>query len=803
MNNILARSRGTKISVSMQRVFLCQESPNIDGRDKIISDLLSLDAGMDVVILYREGNSDINIDLLREELTGVQTLVLWVTKEIIESFRSGVIPVEYKIAKNELNIPILPIAEYGDLFPEFTKYAEAVHGIAKDDLEYRVKLKEQLDNLLASNELLKEIEEKAFSAQMFLSYRKIDITKAREFMSVFHDLKGFEAISIWYDNFLTAGRVFDEEIRESISKCDVFTLLVTPNLLKKNNEGNDNYIVSTEYPLAVKANKAIISVEAEQTDKTDFAAIFPMENLCGIYEAGILQNAYIRHLSGSAIREKMNSEQSYLLGIAYLNGYNVERDYDRAIKLLISASESRDIFGYKAAKKLAELYGDNEVFNYEKALEWWTAAAKISESVFGETDEETIITYGNIGSIYSDQGDYPNAMNWYTKALLLSEREQPSIAFDILYRNIGSLYESQSDYANALEWYSKTLKFREKLLGNEHPGTAESYNDIGQIYDSLGEDEKSLEYFTKALNIREAVLGIEHPKTTVSYNNIASYYMNTGNYPEALHWLDKALKVRINIFGTNHPDTAMSYNNIGVAYSELGRYDEAHEILLMASEIRERTLGDHTETAMTYNNIGSLCTKTGKFSEALEWFDKALKIQEKIWGEEHPKTAITYSNMAMVYAGQDDFDNAMRLNNKALEINTSIYGEKHKQTALSYNNIGSIYSSHGNYTKAMDYYMKALGIFEEVLEPEHPETIATWNNIGVNYGRLNDYPNASKWLLKAFLGYLEIFGQDHPSTQSVQRSLYVLKMNRESSDKHLSPGSKSGTGFFGKLFGKK
>jgi hypothetical protein len=111
-----------------------------------------------------------------------------------------------------------------------------------------------------------EIQEKAFTAHVFLSYRKMDIQEARGFMKVLHDLEGYEAVFVWYDNFLTAGWIFNKEIEDSITKSDAFVLLATPNLLEKNASGEDNYVVSTEYPFARQENKPVLPVEALSID---------------------------------------------------------------------------------------------------------------------------------------------------------------------------------------------------------------------------------------------------------------------------------------------------------------------------------------------------------------------------------------------------------------------------------------------------------------------------------------------------------------------------------------------------------
>jgi hypothetical protein len=157
-----------KILTQAQRVFLCYDEKNTGDREAVVSDLLSQDAGMDCVVSWAEPGSGIDEQELRDELTGSKLLVLYVTTDLLSSIRENGYPAAYRIAK-ELDEPIhiQPIYQSDGLLPVFTQLAGAVHGIARTDAEYRAKLKAQLENFLASEELLKEIGEKAFTSEIF------------------------------------------------------------------------------------------------------------------------------------------------------------------------------------------------------------------------------------------------------------------------------------------------------------------------------------------------------------------------------------------------------------------------------------------------------------------------------------------------------------------------------------------------------------------------------------------------------------------------------------------------------------
>jgi tetratricopeptide (TPR) repeat protein len=472
----LQKARSTVIPRQAQKVFLSCDAANANNSDGLIADLLLMDAGLGCVVSYFEmPGTDIDEALLRDELQENQVLVLWVTIELVRSMNDGTFPAEYRIAQ-ELRVPIFPIASDGGLFPALTNLTGAIHGIAIDDAEYRTKLKAQLETFLASEEIVKEIQEKAFTARIFLSYRKIDIHEARQFMKAFHDLEKFEAISIWYDNFLVAGRNFNYEIEESITNSDMFVLLVTPNLAT---EGN--YVQTTEYPFARQKGKPVVSAEAVPTDLAIFSSLYPgAECAVPVSDPAALRDAFLSKLNESAYQWQKDSEHAYLLGMAYLKGLGVERDYTRAIRLLELASEVCNPHALRAVKQLANMYenGIGSDILYDKALHWCKKATVYSEELFGLNHPNTAEAYNNIAVVYDEQGDY----------------------------------------SQALEWCRKTLAISEKVLGSEHPATSKLYNDIGLAYSNQGDYPKALEWYQKALVIIETTVLVAR-KCCAAYGN--------------------------------------------------------------------------------------------------------------------------------------------------------------------------------------------------------------------------------------------------------------------------------------------
>ena len=146
-----------------------------------------------------------------------------------------------------------------------------------------------------------------------------------------------------------------------------------------------------------------------------------------------------------------------------------------------------------------------EYFGYHKiALTFFDKALTLN---IKKDNNDTAVSYNNIGLVYYNLDDFDKALIYFNKALEVQLRlhEEASAITATIYNNIGGAYDSISIYEKALMYYQKALDIRLKVLGENDEDTATSYNNLGYLYDSKNEFSKALEYHLKALQIRLAV----------------------------------------------------------------------------------------------------------------------------------------------------------------------------------------------------------------------------------------------------------------------------------------------------------
>jgi len=87
---------------------------------------------------------------------------------------------------------------------------------------------------------------------IFISYRHIDAGYRDKILKLLKDLQG---ISIWYDDYLSAGEFFDYEIQEVLMLSDCIVQLVTKNYFEQG-----SYTMNREVPLAREMGLKVIAV---------------------------------------------------------------------------------------------------------------------------------------------------------------------------------------------------------------------------------------------------------------------------------------------------------------------------------------------------------------------------------------------------------------------------------------------------------------------------------------------------------------------------------------------------------------
>ena len=360
-----------------------------------------------------------------------------------------------------------------------------------------------------------------------------------------------------------------------------------------------------------------------------------------------------------------------------------------------------------------------------------------------------------------------------------------------LFEQAAALYQ-QGKFREAIAPQQQSLAILEKVLGPDHPFTANSLNGLAVIYSAIGQSDKALPILQRVLLINEKVHGSDNADTASSIHNLAMSYQNQGQYDKSLQMYQRALTIREKILGENNKDTANSINGLAVLYQNQGKYDEAFPLYQRALAIREKVLGpEHPDTARSLNDLAVFYKNQGQFDQALPLYMRALAIREKVLGHDHTDTAQSLNDLAGLYKTLGQNDQALPLYQRALAIREKVPDADNTDTALSLNSLAAMYETLGQYDQALSLYQRALKIqgkyelalplfqralkiSEQVLGNEHPDTVSSINNLAVLCEKLGQYDQALLLLQRGLAINEKVLGPDHPNTTGSVNNLAML-----------------------------
>lgn len=239
----------------------------------------------------------------------------------------------------------------------------------------------------------------------------------------------------------------------------------------------------------------------------------------------------------------------------------------------------------------------------------------------------------------------------------------------------------EHDHTRTRELHERALAIREKLLGPEHPTTAESLSNLAIALYSKGDYESSRSINERALAIREKVLGSEHPATAKSLNNLAMVLQRQGELSRAKSLFERALASSQKTFGLEHPTTALILSTSAHLLQAQGDLTTARAQEERALAIRQKVLGsNHPDTASSFNNLARMCQQSGQQEKAHPLFLRAIAIGEKTLGPEHPRTQRFKSNYARLLVDSAKAPEAHAISETALAIHASMKGLDHPWT---------------------------------------------------------------------------------------------------------------------------
>lgn len=318
-------------------------------------------------------------------------------------------------------------------------------------------------------------------------------------------------------------------------------------------------------------------------------------------------------------------------------------------------------------KILSDLSWELKNVDKSKALEYAQQELDLAVKL---NDQKAIAQgYNDVGIIYYQRGNLPEALNAYERSLAIREKLKDPTLIASSMSKIALIYHNMGNYAKALENQLKILKTYQDL-GNEKYMLF-TYNNIGELYNQQNDYDKAMEYWDKSLELNKKIgdkysFGITYSNKAVVFekqkkyalaienltkgaaifleiddyddygaclNNIGQIYRSLGDTKKGLEAYQKALEMSIK-YDDAHGEAKYSCN-IGLVYIDLGNYTLAESYLLKGLEIAKRNHIRSVER-LAYKSLTTLYIKS-KDPQAFQFYQEYDVLKDSIFSEESSK----------------------------------------------------------------------------------------------------------------------------------------------------------------------
>jgi len=376
---------------------------------------------------------------------------------------------------------------------------------------------------------------------------------------------------------------------------------------------------------------------------------------------------------------------------------------------------------------------NNERDSYDEAIVFFEKALVISEKI-----TDPIIkgrTLLELGKSYSSKLQENDAIDYFEQALNIFEENKNKYWIGQAYNKIGLEFRSQSDTASALEFIEKALLIAQKQ--NDLVNISNRTNNIALTYEGDGDFEKSIEYYKQCLDIDKQL--DNKPMIAKSMNNIGGVYASMGDFEMAMDYLDKSHEI---IKSINNPrELSSSYFTLSQAFTAMNDYKKAAEYILKAIEISVENK-NIASSALYYSVLADLYeTNIGNKDLALQYFRNSLELFIEVGNDKY----VDYTNdrlsslnkventeIAVDHAGSAAPDDKQSVKSDTDKLEKSIIKDLEDYFSAGYEHFEK-----GAYPEAIKNYNKALESLTFL--PDDDASKKSKANIYFQLGQTNKY----------------------------------------------------------------
>lgn len=461
----------------------------------------------DCAVYYMDQDVYDNPDVKEAQnlLKNINIFVPIITKRYLDPNNCFELRNLFSYARNN-KIPIMPLIQDKSLHSQFNKICGHIQFAddSKDNSNQETidrKIKAFYQSIVNPDNL-NQIIPKHFKNKIFISYRRKDKELIKPVLEVLSNDEELYDTSIWFDDFLSVGKIYDKEITNKLKSANIVIFLVTDNIFEKG-----NFVKDEEYPVVETMNKNNISIYFNKYNKEEFAKHYPYLN-----EPTTLDNL-VGSIKQYLKPVERNNEHDAYVALGYLRGISVPKNEKRGEEILL-----RHIDDPFSMKILRDYYFNNK--DYGSAIKYGRIA--FADEVKNNPDSISEEIYKYLDILVFEKTHHEEMEEVMKHILKVAKNNSlDEEATDRAYR---SLLDANEILCNK-EIDKELFLYIQKLRSKSNPTFEDElyyFQQIASYYLRNEDNEKAifyLEEFTKFINAYD----VEEAFTLLSKDNFSNF----------------------------------------------------------------------------------------------------------------------------------------------------------------------------------------------------------------------------------------------------------------------------------------
>lgn len=330
---------------------------------------------------------------------------------------------------------------------------------------------------------------------------------------------------------------------------------------------------------------------------------------------------------------------------------------------------------------------------------------RVEEKIPGLSRSGLARTYGNLGQVAEERGQFAEAEEMYQKALAIHEEagDRNEIAGSL--RRLGSLAHGQGRWDEAERDYQRALAILKETTSDLH-STQLTYDALGHLTEDRGRLSEAEEWYVESLALAEQ--RHDWDGTARSMHNLGMLSRKRGQLEEAERWYRRCLTLAESV--RDRRGMAAVYHELGMVALMRGK-GESEEWFRRSLAIHDE-LGDRGGVARDYRELGMIAIARRQMDEAGRLLSESLTVEEDIGRREGVLEC--YHLLGGLAHEQGRWSEAERWLRKGLAVEEEMGHEA--RVAVSCMQLGALAEARGDAAEALEWTVRALALARRVLQ---------------------------------------------------------------------------------------